>query len=101
MQMLTVGAMVGDRDGVVRVGSMEVRVGVKLGVPVWGQQGAGKVESCWWSRAGGVILGDVGLVRTMMVRKQLGCGGNCSGHAVSEGHSCDGQLTAAVSGVTF
>lgn len=34
-----------------------------------------------------LVLGDVVLVGARMVSRSLGCGVNCDGHTVNEGHS--------------
>lgn len=60
MQTPAVGAMVGDSDGIVGVGSMEVKVLVQPEMSVWGSQwgpagGHGLMEWCseiwyWWGQ---------------------------------------------------
>lgn len=62
----------------------------------YGGQGAGEtrdvsvgvtVGCCGGHRLMELVLGDVVLVGARMVSRSLGCGVNCDGHTVNEGHS--------------
>lgn len=80
MQIPAVGTTVGDSVG---VGNMEVKVRVKPEMSVWGVT----VGCCGGHRLMELVLGDVVLVGARMVSRSLGCGVNCDGHTVNEGHS--------------